>query len=166
MLLITLRMLAGASYLDMIHYRIHVDSVHAIDTVCAITKNIDNINVATTEDECLKLSREWSTIQKARWGTYLTVGTIYAGDGSVIEIQQPSLAELIGRAISIFRNRKGLWGLIAQGFCDAYTSFSVFDVTWPGGTNDIVAYNMSDLCTMANSGHFPAWCTFVLDEAY
>lgn len=61
MQLITLRMLAGASYLDMIHYRVHIDSVHAIvwKTVCAITKNIDNINVARTEDECLKLSREW-----------------------------------------------------------------------------------------------------------
>jgi hypothetical protein len=70
MLMITLRMLAGASYLDMIHYHVHVDSVHKIvwDTVCAITRNIDNINIATTEAECLEIARESSTIQKARWG--------------------------------------------------------------------------------------------------
>ena len=94
------------------------------------------------------------------------MGTIYAGDGLVLEIQQPSVKELRGRPISIFRNRKGFWGLIAQGFCDAYTRFSVFDVKWPGGTNDIVAYRMSNLCHMALNGHFPAWASFVLDEAY
>lgn len=168
MLLITLRVLAGASYLDMIHYHIHVDSVATIvwNTVCSIHKRIDNINVAQNEAECLILAKEWSSIQKNRWGAYLTVGTIYAGDGLVIEIQQPSVRDLRGRAISIFRNRKGIWGLIAQGFCDANTRFSVFDVKWPGGTNDIVAYNMTDLCAKAKSDFFPPWATFVLDEAY
>lgn len=168
MLLITLRMLAGASYLDMIHYNVHVDSVHKIvrTTVCAISKRIDNIQIAKNDEEFLTLARDWSEIQKLRWGTYLAVGTLYAGDGLVIEILQPSEHDLRGRAISLFRNRKGLWGLIAQGFCDAYTRFSVFDVKWPGGTNDIVAYNMTDLCAKANSGYFPGWATFVLDEAY
>ena len=36
------------------------------------------------------------------------MGTINAGDGLVIEINQPSLNEPRGRPISIFRNRKGL----------------------------------------------------------
>lgn len=168
MLMITLRMLAGASYLDMIHYHVHVDSVHSIvwETVCAITKNIDNIKIASTEVDFLDIARDWSTIQKSRWGTYLSVGTVYAGDGLVLEIQQPSEEELRGRAISIFRNRKGMWGLIAQGFFDAHTRFSVFDVRWPGGTNDIVAYNMSDLCALVKAGHFPDWATLILDEAY
>ena len=44
--------------------------------------------------------------------------------------------------------------------------FGVFDVKWPGGTNDIVAYNMTDSCAKANSGYFSDWATFVLDEAY
>lgn len=168
MLMITLRILAGASYLDMVHYHVHIDSVNKIvwSTVCAISKRVDNIKVAQNESECLKLAQDWSVIQKQRWGTYLAVGTIYAGDGLVIEILQPSEAELKGRAISIFRNRKGLWGLIAQGFCDAHTRFSVLDVKWPGGTNDIVAYRMTDLCMKANNNFFPSWATFVLDEAY
>lgn len=168
MLLITLRILAGASYLDMIHYHVHIDSVNKIfwDTVVAIHNAVDNIKLAVTEMGCKVLVRDWSEIQKQRWGSYLSVGTIYAGDGLAIEINQPSLKELRGRPISIFRNRKGFWGLIAQGFCDAYTRFAVFDVKWPGGTNDIVAYNMSDIGIKAKGGAFPAWSTFVLDEAY
>ena len=168
MLLMSLRILAGASYLDMTHYHVHIDCVSKIvwTTVCAISKMLNNIQIAENEQDCLKLAKDWSVIQKQRWGTYLSAGTIYAGDGLVIEILQPSEADLKGRAISIFRNRKGLWGLIAQGFCDAHTRFSVFDIKRPGGTNDIVAYRMTELCAKAESGFFPSWATFVLDEAY
>ena len=69
MLLITLRMLAGASYLEMILYHVHVDSVHSIvwETDCAVTKNINNIHVATSEGEFLRLEKEWSDIQRVRW---------------------------------------------------------------------------------------------------
>ena len=58
-LMITLRILAGASYLDMIHYRVHVDSVSTIvwETVQAIHSNIDNIRLASTEAECLRLAK-------------------------------------------------------------------------------------------------------------
>ena len=122
-LMITLRILAGASYLDMIHYRVHVDSVSNIvwETVQAIHSNIDNIRLASTEAECLKLAKVWAAIQLVRWGEHLTAGTIYAGDGLAVEIGQPSVEELRGRPISVFRNRKGFWALIAQGFCDANT---------------------------------------------
>ena len=56
--------------------------------------------------------------------------------------------------------------MIAQGFCDANTRFGVFDVKWPGGTNDIIAYEMTDLYDKATNDFFPPWTTFVLDEAY
>ena len=166
MLMITLRILAGASYLDMIHYRVHVDSVSSIvwDTVVAIHDRLDNIKLATTDIDCLALAKEWASIQLIRWGQHLTVGTIY--DGLAIEIAQPTVSELNDRPLSIFRNRKGFWAIIAQGFCDAYTRFGVFDVKWPGGTNDIIAYQMTDIYKRANDHLFPSWATFVLDEAY
>lgn len=107
------------------------------------------MKVARNENDCLELARDWSFIQKQRWGTYLAAGTIYAGDGLVLDILQPSAAELKGRAVTIFRNRKGLWGPIAQGFCDAHTRFCILDVKWPGGTNVVVAYRMTDLCMKA-----------------
>ena len=99
-------------------------------------------------------------------GLFLTPGTLYAGDGLVVEILQPSVSDLRGRPISIFRNRKGIWGVVAQAFCDAYTRFAMFDIKWPGGTNDIVAYAMSTLYNLATSGFFSDWATFVCDEAY
>lgn len=168
MLMITLRILAGASYLDMIHYRVNVDSVASIvwDTVLAIHKRIDNIKLAESEAECLKIAKGWAAIQLRRWGQHLTAGTIYAGDGLALEIAQPSVADLRDRPLSIFRNRKGFWALVAQGFCDCNTRFSVFDVKWPGGTNDIIAYQMTDIYHKATTDFFPAWATFVLDEAY
>ena len=57
MLMITLRILAGASYLDMIHYRVNVDSVASIvwDTVLTIHKRIDNIKLVENEAECLNI---------------------------------------------------------------------------------------------------------------
>jgi hypothetical protein len=84
----------------------------------------------------------------------------------VIEISQPTAKCLRGRPISIFRNRKSLWGSIVQAFCDAFTKFHVFDVKWPGGTNDIIAYKMTDLHFGSTAiGGYPTWATFVLDEA-
>ena len=169
MLMITLRILAGASYLDMIHYQVHVDSVCGIvwRTVNEIHEKINNIKKPESEDECKALAERLSEIQVKRWGTVLTAGTFLAGDGLVIEIAQPSVKCLRGRPISIFRNRKAMWGLIAQAFCDASTKFHVFDVRWPGGTNDIIAYKMTDLYFKATEdGKYPGWATLVLDEAY
>jgi hypothetical protein len=79
MLLITLRILAGASYLDMIHYRVHIDSVASIvwRTVQSVHKRIDNIKLASNEEECMKRAKYWAAIQLARWGQHLTVGTLY-----------------------------------------------------------------------------------------
>ena len=78
MLMITLRILAGASYLDMIHYRVHVDSVGSIvwDTVLSIHKRIDNVRIANSEQECLRLAKDWAAIQLIRWGHHLTAGTM------------------------------------------------------------------------------------------
>ena len=73
------------------------------------------------------------------------MGAIYAGDGLAIEIAQPTVSELKNRPLSVFRNRKGFGALIAQDFCDAYIRFGVFDVKWPGGTNDIIAYQITDI---------------------
>ena len=57
-------------------------------------------------------------------------------------------------------------GSYSSSFCDAYTRFAVFDVKWPGATNDILAYPMSLIYSLAMSGYFPEWSYFVLDEAY
>lgn len=167
-LMITLRIFAGASYLDMIHYHVHVDSVHNIvwRTTKMLNKQLKNIKVAANEDDMKEIARAWSEQQYRRWGAHLSSGTLYAGDGFAVEISQPSAKELRGRSLGSFRNRKGFWALIVQAFCDVNTRFSVFDCKWPGGVNDIIAYSMTTIYSLATSNHFPEWCTFVLDEAY
>jgi hypothetical protein len=167
MLYITLRILAGASYLDMIHYKVHIDSVSALvwTTCVAIHNNLNN-KFYTDEDSLQIINREWNDKQKERWGANMNTCTVYAGDGLVVEILQPDVKALRRRAVKVFRNRKGFWGILAQGFCDSNTRFSVLDVKWPGGTNDIVAYPLTELYEAFQTGKFPAWVALVLDEAY
>ena len=45
----------------------------------------------------------------------------------------------------MFFKRKGFFAMIAQAFCDAFCMFQVFDVLWPGATNDILAYKATEL---------------------
>lgn len=69
--------------------------------------------------------------------------------------------------LSTFRERKSLWGVIVQAFCDANTHLYVFGIKWPRGNSDIVAYKMTELCQKARrETYFPTWGTFVLDETY
>ena len=62
--------------------------------------------------------------------------------------------------------RKGFFAIVCQAFCDAYTMLQIFDVMWPGATNDVVGYRQSNLFTMVAEGKIPSWCHFVLNEAY
>ena len=73
-------MLAGASYLDMIHYHVHIDSVSKIvwKTVLAIARRIDNIKLPSTPEEFLSIAKVWSDLQVKRWGTILTGGTFHS----------------------------------------------------------------------------------------
>ena len=144
-----------------------IKSIRSTACNCRANDGIESVSMLIIKCyQCLQLARGWAAIQLRRWGSHLTAGTLYAGDGLAIEIAQPSVADLRQRPLSIFRNRKGFWALIAQGFCDCNARFGVFDIKWPGGTNDIIAYQMTDIYQRAVTDGFPSWATFVLDEAY
>jgi hypothetical protein len=167
-LMITLRILAGASYLDMIHYHVHVDSVHKLvwRVVHALHQHLDNINLPQNETEMQILAARWDQLQMARWGSVLTPGTILAGDGLAVAIEQPTATELHGRRLDAFHNRKGFWAVLCLAFCNADCRFAVFDVRWPGGVNDIIAYPTTDIFHKTQTGYFPDWCSLVLDQAF
>ena len=61
-LYMTLRILSGASYLDMIWYAVDVRSVPRLfwQTVCDIDEAIDNINFPTDEVGLMQLVHHWS----------------------------------------------------------------------------------------------------------
>ena len=168
-LLITLRMLAGASYLDMIWYRVSIDHVHemAWEVIQAINSEIDNIQWPKTLEDYNRVAREWQLKQIVRWGKDLTPGTIVAGDGLAIEIRQPTLKNLKGTQVTNYLNRKGFWAMIAQAFCDSFCRFLAFECIWPGATNDVTAYAQTELYRkLIKEGNYPPWIHFMLDDAY
>ena len=170
-LLITLRILAGASYLDMIWYNVCVDHVMDLvaETCLAIHNKINNIKMPSTEADFVRLSDGWQHRIKSKFGDiaagiFQTV--IAAGDGFVVEIDEPVREDLNGRPAKLYVNRKGYFGLVVQAFCDAVCRFVYFNVGWPGSTNDVTAYDQSSLRNKMRDGSFPEWVGFVLDEAY
>ena len=91
---------------------------------------------------------------------------VAAGDGWVMQINEPVKADLDGRSSKIYRNRKGYFGLVAQAFCDAACRFIYFNIGWPGSTNDVIAYKQTKLYMAFERSELPDWVGMVLDEAY
>jgi hypothetical protein len=70
-LLNTLRTLAGAKYLDMIWYRVHVDHVHELvmDCVNAINSTLQNIGIPATEAEWLHETEQFREVLQKKHGS-------------------------------------------------------------------------------------------------
>ena len=174
-LMITLRILAGAKYLDMIWFRISVDHVRSYvhDCLLAINSVLDNINVPTTDAgwrvEAEKF-REVLRLKHGSLGDEMLAGACGAGDGFVVQITEPVASDLDGKPSKIYMNRKGFFALLVQAFCGADTNFWYFRVGWPGATNDITAYKQTPLHQNSTneslSTSIPGWVSFLLDEAY
>jgi hypothetical protein len=168
-LMVTLRLLAGASYLDMIWYGISEESIHSVfkETIAILDASIVDSKIPRTEEEWKELSDGWSAKSVAAKGGDLLPGTTLAGDGLAIPIRLPPEKERKNIEAKKFMNRKGFFALIAQAFCDSNAKFRFFEVSWPGSTNDITCYKQCELFTdhvMENK--LPSWVHFVLDEAY
>jgi len=113
-LAITLRMLAGASYLDMIWYGVQISLVHKIFefVLCLLDNTLSNDEIFNFNpekkhdflDELKKLAGEWSSINLETRGCDLMKGTILAGDGVVIPIAvktAASKATVVSRCLSL-----------------------------------------------------------------
>ena len=120
-LFITLRILSGASYLDMIWYAVDVNSVPAIfwSTVCDIDEALDSINFPFDRAGIAQVVDNWALKRENKHGFSTNMGAALAVDGFVIEIIKPSAADLNGQEVTAYRNRKGFWGLILQVGCDS-----------------------------------------------
>ena len=174
-LMITLRILAGEKYLDMIWYRVSVDHVHEYveDCLMAINSMVDNIRIPVTNEEWRVESEKFRAVLTAKHGSMgdeMLGGICGAGDGFVIPITEPVKADLEGRPSKNYMNRKGFFALLVQAFCGAHTNFWYFKVGWPGATNDITAYKQTELHKNSTNRllatSIPNWVSFVLDEAY
>ena len=149
-LYVTLRVLAGASYLDMVWYEVPVNSVVKIvaETCSKLCKALQNVTLPTAVEDLDEIASEWEEIMQRKVGRADMMGkTLLAGDGIVIPTQCPSQREL--RRLKLtkdkFVNRKGCFAIIALGFCDARCKFRYFEAKWPGSVNDVTAYRQTQL---------------------
>jgi hypothetical protein len=111
-LAITLRMLAGASYLDMCWYQVGMSTIHAIflhtlRLLNVIMPNEEVFDLPKDEAEWEKIAEEWTDIMVRKRSHDLMPGTVLAGDGLVIQIKEPSDSDRGGLDVAAFRNRKG-----------------------------------------------------------
>jgi hypothetical protein len=98
-LYIKLRILSGASYLDMIWYMVEIRSVPRPfwRTICDIDDAVDNINFPTNEAGNMQVVKIWSAKQRDCHGFATNMGTALAVDGFVIETVKPDAKDLMDR---------------------------------------------------------------------
>ena len=114
----------------------------------------EQLELPTTESQWTDIAAGWRTkdVTSTTKNIDTLPGTIFAGDGLVIQMNAVRVKDLGGLDLARFRNRKGFFGVIAQGFCDADAYFHSFELKWPGATPDIVAYKQSALYSIIQQG--------------
>ena len=129
-LAMALRLLAGAQYLDMIWYRVDVD--HAWEYVEPVLEAIhlvvDNVKLPYSEEDIQRAADEWSRVYSRRSnGQELIKGILGATDGLVHEVTKRCEDDLNGKDPATYRNRKGLFALVAIAIVGAFTQFFLYE---------------------------------------
>ena len=164
-LAITLRWLAGGSYLDICFaFGVGTSTFYKSDgvlwgTIAAIDNNID-IGFPLNDIEKLEdISRGFSEMCKGRMK-----GCVMAMDGWVMKTRCPNLSEVTNQIC--YRNRKGVWGLVVFAGCDHKCRFTMFSVKCPGSTNDCIAWELTKLFQeVIVKEKLPPQYYFICDEA-
>jgi hypothetical protein len=86
-------------------------------------------------------------MQRKKYGSVVSPGCVGVVDGLLAEVPNLDPSEFIdiGAIQSKFWNRKGYPALNIIANCDAHARYNSVEIRWPGGTNDVIAYNQSDL---------------------
>ena len=146
LLAMTLRLLAGANYLDLIWYQVSVDHVweYVTPVLVAIHNTINNVTLPSTEAELDTAMGEWKTVSALKYGGLeVFSGVAAAVDGFVIERTRPTQRELKGQDYRMYLNRAGFFAWVACAMVGAYCQFFLFELRWPGATNDCTAFEQS-----------------------
>lgn len=159
----TLRFLAGGSYLDITD----VHGVHASTMFACIWRVMDAINAAeplrlhfpaTDPDALAKLA---ATFSASRNATVLP-GCVGALDGIALQIRRPVHCP----NPRSFYNRKGFYAYAAQGMCDGHYRFTYWSCLCTGSTHDSLALMSSTLGTHLDRHRLPSPYWIAGDEAY
>jgi hypothetical protein len=144
---LTLRWLAGGSYLDisLSHYVSISSFYYILDRTIIELNAILNVefkfnNAAYLDEASMAFSRNG---QSALSGC---VGTL---DGIAIKIQEPCRGSVADPSTCF--NRKGFFALCVQAMCDSRYCFTFASAIFPGSTHDSTAFAMSSLSRLLTS---------------
>ena len=161
---ITLRFLAGGSYLDLTFaFEVpHNTIMKYIWEACeAIDASLNNINFPLGDEEGLRYLEQG--FMRISGGVFQ--GTVAAGDGVVFRMQRPHREAVDGDFVSFF-TRKGYYAYGMQAFVDSSCKFLSISMKLCPSAHDSTAYCVSDLSNAISDGRLAPWAHIVLDEAY
>jgi hypothetical protein len=161
-LALTIRMLAGASYLDMmLVFRIASSTVYDVfhSTVTSITRRISMPGLSVDRSDLHRLALAFTCSRQPPSPLYGCVGAV---DGICIEIQKPP-DEFGPRA---FYCRKGMYAIPAQALVDANYRFLYLSAKCAGSTPDGIAWESSSLGMRLRRVPLPAGFWIAGDAAY
>ncbi|CAB1110331.1 unnamed protein product [Ectocarpus sp. CCAP 1310/34] len=163
-LAIGLRMMAGASYLDVaVLFGVSKETVFSIlwQVVDAInsTAEVGPFFFPQSEDECTRQAAEWE--EKSTGGAFQ--GVVAAGDGLFVKTLAPTALNT-PNVLSYYSGSKCGYGMNVQATCDANYRFCSMSCIAPGSTNDWTAWNHSDLSTAVKN--LPPGFYMLGDAAY
>ena len=165
-LLIFLRMVAGASYLDLHFitgasrttiYNIFQQVEDAINR--STDPRIDNIRFPLTEEECKRHAKAFQHISVGD----AIVNCVSVLDGFLMKITTPSKKQ-VGNQKSYFSGHYACYGLNVQAACDAECRFTYLEVVGPGVLPDREAYKLSALAELVEN--LPPGYVVIGDPAY
>lgn len=162
MLCVSMRLLAGASYLDVSWpYGISVSSVYEIfqEVLTSLDRCLKNICFPKTEAECRRESLRFISKRRSP-----ITGIIAALDGVAVAIEKPSTRDVSDP--KKYRNRKNFFAILVQAAVTADYKFVFVSATHAGGTHDSTAFQASSLQTLVVSRDLPQWAVIVADDAY
>lgn len=168
--LVGLRYLGGSRWVDI--SRIHGLSkesvfrcVRQFSDACAKHPQVGKIKFPCNEMEAELYAQEWAKLSgpigSGRCGVLnKCIGAI---DGLLIKTRPPSKRETV-RGIDFYSGHKKAVGLNAQVLCDAKKRVVYLSVRCPGKTNDLLAYQASNLSSLIEG--LPDGYFVVGDNAY
>lgn len=145
--LMTCRLLAGAQYLDLIWFQVHVNHIwdYIRPVLVAIHTQVNNVKLPFTGDEVDKHIADWRGYMNGKFeGLNVFPGVAGAVDGFVIERTRPSERELNGKDFRTYLNRAGVFAWVSMAIVGAYCQFLMFEIKCPGATNDCCAFEIGE----------------------
>ncbi len=166
-LAITLRFLAGASYVDLLDVwgipasdpkKIYRIVYHIVDAVNAVLQ-LPGVPFGNKED-AVRVSQSFSRLTQNKF-----VGAIGAVDGFLLALHDPKSAV---KDSAHYYSRKGFFALNLQVVCDGHRRVLWASCNSPGATHDSRAFERSDLFTACSTSEMmKEWGFFLVgDSAY